>query len=231
MDGQTGVVRVAGKSIFMDSVVAAVLVSLQAEYPEIRLPQSDDFPGKVIGKLQNGTLDVGILSVRASDVPSEFAVAKILKGRTAVACRIGHPLARKSHVQMSDIAQLSWIAAPPESSLYHGLRAALTGIGATEFKVGFSGRSLTSEINILSNSDTLTVLPHSVVSMHRHHKTLATLRIPSGGSEGNLGLVMPKTGQAGPAPRRLMHFVETEHRSLERVFQKGDDTRNETGSA
>ena len=129
-------------------------------------------------------------------------------------------MARKSSVKLSDITEFSWIAPPPDSPLYHDLRAVLDGIGVREFKVSFSGGSLTSTANILTGSDALTVLPYSVVFSLRRQNTLAALSIRIGDPDRHLCILSRKTGQPAATRERLIRFVKNEFSSLRDVIKR-----------
>jgi DNA-binding transcriptional LysR family regulator len=218
--GLSGAVRVAGTPIFMDGVVSPILATFQSEFPDIRINQSYGYAGEILAQLGNETLDVGLVPIRASEVPSQLQAHQILPGRNVIACRVGHPLARKSTVKLSEIARYSWIAPPPESPLYHDLRAVLDGIGVKDFKVSFSGGSLTSVTNVLSNSDALTVLPYSVVFMLRRQNSLAALSIRIGDPDRNLCIVTSRTSTEQPAISRLVRFIRNEFKSMDVMIQR-----------
>jgi len=130
--GQSGAVRVAGSPIFMDGVVMPVLAAFQSDYPDVHINQSYGYARDVMNDLTQDTLDLGIVPLRASEVPSGLAAHQILPGRNVIACRVGHPLARKSSVKLANITQFPWIAPPPDSPLYHDLRTVLDGIGVKD---------------------------------------------------------------------------------------------------
>ncbi len=88
---------------------------------------------------------------------------QILRGRNVIACRVGHDLTKKSFVKSNDMASYPWIALPKDSPLYHDLRSGLESIGVKHFKISFTSGSLSAVINILSESDSLTVIPYSIV--------------------------------------------------------------------
>ncbi len=213
--GLSGAVRVAGSPIFLDGVVSPILASFQSEYPDIHINQSYGYANDLLTQLGNATLDVGIVPVRTSEVPSNLEAHQILPGRNVIACRVDHPLARKASVNLSEIAQYSWIAPPPESPLYHDLRAVLDGIGVKDFKVSFSGGSLTSVTNVLSNSDALTVLPYSVVFMLRRQNSLAALSIRIGDPDRHLCIISSRASAELPAISRLVRYIRNEFKSLD----------------
>jgi len=216
--GHAGAVRVAGSPIFMDGVVLPVLASFQSDFPDVQINQSYGYARDVIADLENDRLDVGVVPVRASEVPSGLDMHQILPGRNVIACRVGHPLARKSSVRLSEIAQFPWIAPPPDSPLYHDLRSVLDGIGVKDFKVSFSGGSLASVTNVLSSSDAMTVLPYSVVYSLRRQKTLATLSIRIGDPDRNLCVLTKKDGVPGRATERLARYMRSEFQAMEQMI-------------
>lgn len=218
--GLRGAVRVAGSPIFMDGVVSPILAAFQTEYPDIHINQSYGYAREVIDQIEAGTLDVGIVPLRASEVPPAIEARQILPGRNVIACRIGHPLSRKGALKLSEIAEYSWIAPPPDSPLYHDLRSVLDGIGMRDFKVSFSGGSLTSVVAILSNSDALTVLPYSVVYMQRRQNALAALSIRIGDPDRHLCVLSPKANPATTARDKLVRFVASEFLALGEVMHR-----------
>lgn len=220
--GQRGAVRVSGSPIFMDGVVIPVLAAFQAEYPDVQINQSYGYAREVLSDLENGTVDLGIVPIRTSEVLSTIEAHEILPGRNVIACRVGHPLARKAAVRVSEIAQFPWIAPPPESPLYHDLRAVLEGIGVKDFKVSFSGGSLASVTNVLSTSDAMTVLPYSVVFMLRRQNLLAALSIRIGDPDRNLCVLTRRNTGAKTATERLAKFVRSEFASMGQLIVRSE---------
>ncbi|MEM1076255.1 MAG: LysR family transcriptional regulator [Pseudomonadota bacterium] len=215
--GKSGAVRLAGPPIFMEGVVSGMLATFQNQYPDIRIDQNYGYASDILTRLENDTLDLGIIPVRAAEAPSALSVRQVLKGRNVIACRTGHPVTRKQSVRLNDIASYPWIAPPADSPLYHDLRAVLESIGVQDFKVAFTGASLSAVINILEGSDALTVLPYSVVFMLRRKKTLEALSIRIGDPERHLCVASKKDLSDRPATGRLARFIETEFASLEQL--------------
>ncbi len=214
--GQSGQVRLGGSPIFMDGVIAAMIARFQQHCPEVRVDQSYGYAEELIEQLNAGTLDLAIVPLRPERVPAAMQFQPILPGLNIIACRQGHPLTRRKLLTPADIADYPWIAPPSKSPLYKDLRRALANIGAQEFRVSFSGGSLASVLNVLSNSDSLTVLPYSVVFMMPPATRLATLSLKIGHPDRNLGLLSPPGAQRNPATLTLQKFVVAEFASLSR---------------
>ncbi|PWW00249.1 DNA-binding transcriptional LysR family regulator [Hoeflea marina] len=219
-EGKSGVVRVGGTPIFMDGVISGMIADFQMAYPDIRIDQSYDYAAELMRRLETGSLDVAICPMNPETIPDEFEFARILPGRNVIACSVVHPLARRTSVKLSDIAPYPWIAPPANSPLYEDLRNVLASIGMRDFKVSFSGGSLTSVVTILERSDALTVLPYSVVFMLRRQKALSALSIRIGHPERSLGMLWPRDSPLRPSVRRFRQFIAKEFTALASTISK-----------
>lgn len=212
--GRTGALRVGGTPVFLDGVVSPMIAAFQAENPSVRIDQTYGYASDLVPRLQEGILDLAILPMRQANIPEGLEFHQSLPGRNVIACRVGHPLARRASVKLAEIGRFPWIAPPVESPLYHDLRAVLEGIGARDFKTSFSGGSLSAVISILSGSDALTVLPFSVVFMIRRQKLITSLSIRIGDPDRHLGILRPTTNNRRPAVKRFDSFIRNELETL-----------------
>ncbi|MEL6198281.1 MAG: LysR family transcriptional regulator [Pseudomonadota bacterium] len=212
--GRTGALRVGGTPVFLDGVVSPMIAAFQAENPGVRIDQSYGYASDLVPRLQEGLLDLAILPMRQANIPEGLEFHQSLPGRNVIACRVGHPLARRASVKLAEIGRFPWIAPPVESPLYHDLRAVLEGIGARDFKTSFSGGSLSAVISILSGSDALTVLPFSVVFMIRRQKLITSLSIRIGDPDRHLGILQPTKSNRRPAVKRFDGFIRNELETL-----------------
>ncbi len=217
--GRSGAVRIAGTPIFMDGVVSGMIADFQSGNPDVRIDQNYGYVAELVRGLETGTLDLAILPIRESEIPESHGFTRILPGRNVIACRAGHPLARRSPLRRKDIAAYPWIAPPANSPLYHDLRAALFSIGVRDFKVSFTGGSLSAVTNMLSGSDALTVLPYSVVFMLRRENRLSALPVRIGDPDRNLGVLVNRAMPEKPVARRLVRFITGEFASLANTIQ------------
>jgi DNA-binding transcriptional LysR family regulator len=131
-------------------------------------------------------------------------------GRNVIACRAGHPLHGVGSVKLADIGQYPWIAPPADSPLYQDLRNVLKEIGIKDFKVSFTGGSLSATVNILTGSDALTVLPFSVVFMMRNQRSISALSIRIGDPDRHLGVLTNGDIRLKPAARRVRNHIRQE---------------------
>jgi len=218
--GKAGVIRVGGTPLFMDGVVSHMIAKFQLAYPAVRIDQSYGFAEDLMRQLRGGSMDLGITPMEPDAVSSEFDFEQILPGRNVVVCGVTHPLTQKSSLRLSEIANYPWIAPPANSPLYQDLRLVLNSIGVTDFKVAFSGGSLASIVNILSQSDSLTILPLSVVFMLRRQNLVSALSIRIGHPKRNLGMLTLKGEEKRPSVLRFKRFIRDEFAGLAQTIAR-----------
>ncbi len=222
--GKSGTARVAGSPIFMDGVISNMIAGFQIAFPDVRIDQSYGYATKLMEQLSAGNIDLAICPLKNDHVPPEYAFETILPGRNVIACAPTHPLARKTSLKLGDIAAYPWITPPADSPLYEDLRKVLKGIGITDFKVSFSGGSLVSVMNVLKGSDSLTVLPYSVVFLQKHLKSLVALPIRIEHPERQLGLLRRIDRPERPAVVRFRKYIKQQFASLSHSI--GEQERN-----
>ena len=222
--GQSGLVRVGGTPIFMDGVISPMIAAFQQGSPDVRVDQSYGYADDLIDRLSNRTLDLAIVPLRPERVPGDLTFQPILAGLNVIACRDGHPLTRRKLITPGDVAAFPWIAPPETSPLYKDLRLALENIGARDFKISFSGGSLASVVSVLSGSDSLTVLPFSVVFMQPKN-TLAALSLKIGHPDRSLGMLYCPEALDGPTVKRFHGFIASEFEALGQRITKHQTDR------
>ncbi len=212
--GHSGLVRVAGTPIFTDGVISSIIAKSQAQLPDVRVEQSYGYADALIDKLHNKTLDIAILPLQRDDIPKDLAFQPILPGLNVVACREGHPLTRRKLLTTKDIAEFPWIAPPADSPLYRDLQRALANIGAKDYRISFSGGSLASVITVLTGSDSLTVLPYSVVFTMQAKSGITALSLEIGHPDRMLGVLTRGTLRDNPAAHRFRAYVVAQFEAL-----------------
>ena len=213
--GAAGAVRVAGTPIFMDGVISGLIAEFQADHPNIRIDQSYAYPDEALEQVAQDLLDLSIVPVRPGAVPETLHFRRILPGRNVIACRTGHPLTRRTQLKAKDVVDYPWIAPPANSPLFQDLRSLLDSIGQKEFKIGFTGGSLSAVLNVLAGSDSLTVLPFSVVYMLQRQNRLAALSIAIGDPDRHLGVITRRSAPPHPAAQRFTDFVADRLKAIE----------------
>ncbi len=208
--GKQGLIRLAGPPIFMDGVIVPMLAAFQTRYPDIQIEQSYGYVPDALLRARSGGLDVVIGPINPDALPEDVEFLELLPGRNVVACGALHPLAGRQSIRLSDIAEYPWIAPPPDSPLYQDLRTTLASIGVHDFKVSFSGGSLSSITDILSQTDALTVLPQSVVIAQKNRHLVHSLPIRINHPTRILSILQFKASPRRRSIERLSRFLKTQ---------------------
>jgi DNA-binding transcriptional LysR family regulator len=183
----------------MDGVIAPMIARFQQAHPDVRVDQSWGYVDEFAERLRGGTRDMAILPLQRDRVPKGPSFQAILPGLTVIACRTGHPLARRRLITPTDIAQFPRIAPPVESPLYRDLRRALANIGASEVRISVSGGSLASVLSVLKGQNRVTALSLEI-----------------GHPDRDLGILAMNATLENAAARRFRSFVVLQFESLSR---------------
>ena len=213
--GLAGRLRVGGSPIFTDGVVATMIAEFQSRHSDVHIDQSYGYLDALEAGLKNGGLDIAILPLHPRQVPPDMDFLPLLSGRNVIACRLDHPLTRVKAITLSQIANYPWIAPPADSPLYRDLERALKSIGQEDFMVNFSGGTLASIQSVLTGSDSLTVLPYSVVFQTRRTIPLAVLPLKIDHPDRQLGILTKSDRQRPPAAQQFITFLEAEAQRLQ----------------
>lgn len=216
--GKSGAVRMGGTPVFMDGVIVAMIAGFQMQNPDVQIAQSYGYAGELSDRVLGGSLDLAICPMRSGDQPAALTFDPILPGRNVIACRDGHPLAKAHAVTQVDLLRHPWIAPPANSPLYQDLQRVLSGLDAERVRIAYSGGSLSAVMEMLAGSDSLTVLPYSVVFTLRRQYRIRALSVRIDHPDRHLGLLyLPAT--LSPAAKRLRSFVLAQFESLSATIQ------------
>lgn len=223
--GHAGRLRIGGTPVFMDGVVASMVAEFQTRHADVQVEQSYGYVEDLAAALRNGAIDVAILPLHAAQVPADMDFVPLLTGRNVIAARAGHPLTRRGAITLADIQPYPWIAPPANSPLYRDLQRALKSIGTEDFRVSFSGGTLASILSVMVGSDSLTVLPYSVVFQSRRTVPLQALPLKIDHPDRQLGILTLADRQGPPA---VGHFIASLSAELSRLQARMDHEQQVT---
>lgn len=209
LKGTSGLVRIGGVPFFMDALVSSMIAQFHLNEPEISVQQSYGNLPELTSGLDAQVIDLGIVPIGSAHPGSNYEFIELLPGRNIVACRVGHPLMRQSHLLASDLAEQSWIAPLPGSPLMSDLQMILLSIGVTDLKIRYSGGSLQSVVNFIAETDALALLPFSVLYALRRHNQIAVLPFDIPQPDRSLGILRRIDAPRARAVERLTQHLVT----------------------
>lgn len=194
--GDGGVVRAGGTPFFVDAIISGIVAEFQAMHTRIRVDQSYGYPEELISNILKGAIDIAICPIDILDENLELTFTPLLPARNVVACRNEHPLVGKPIDDPAALLEYPWIAPPPGSPLNQDLRSSLARLKLERFRIAYSGGTLASVVNHLRASNSLAVLPHSVVFAMRGTGGISALRLELVAPPRTLGMLLPNRNQS-----------------------------------
>ncbi|WP_173266726.1 LysR family transcriptional regulator [Streptomyces pacificus] len=110
---RAGRVRVSAFPSACATLIPAMMASVAAEYPGIRIELTESEPPESLRLVTRGDCDIALsfsYPGHAAEVPEELAAEPLLEDPLTVLLPSGHPLARRRAVRLADLAGERWIA-------------------------------------------------------------------------------------------------------------------------
>lgn len=221
--GTRGLVRVCGVPFFMDAMISRMIAEFQNDHPDVVFEQSYGNLAEVGAGLRADQLDLGIIPLGTSGEPEGLEFLPILAARNVVCCRMGHPLERAKRLRTADLARYPWVAPLPGSPLLADLFAIRSSIGSGELDIRYSGGSLLSVINYMSETNALAVLPFSVYFTERKQNRLAVLPVDIPQPQRNLGILRLAGDQRNPAAQAFAEHVARAFESMQHLILRHEN--------
>ena len=221
--GTRGLVRVGGVPFFMDAMISRIIAEFQNDHPDVVFEQSYGNLSEVGAGLRADQLDLGIVPLGTSGEPEGLSFTAILAARNIVACRVGHPLQRSKRLTTGDLGRYPWVAPLPGSPLLADLFAIRSSVGAVDLDIRYSGGSLLSVINYMSETDALAILPFSVWFAERKQNRIAVLPVDIPQPQRNLGLLQMAGPARNPAASAFADFVVQSFHSMQQLIQRHEN--------
>ena len=223
VSGTRGVVRVGGVPFFMDAIISRMVADFQNTEPDITVQQSYGNLPELLAALNGDQIDLAIVPMGPISPPQGCDFIEILPGRNIVACSTSHPLLRKRRLQTSDLADFPWVAPLPGSPLMADLHSILQTIGMSELNIRYSGGSLMSVINYMSESHALAVLPHSVVFAIRKESRITLLPLDIPQTNRSLGILRRVNVARAPAVERFSGHVVGAFEAIKHLIKRHEN--------
>jgi DNA-binding transcriptional LysR family regulator len=223
----SGVVRIGGSQTFIRYFVPAALQQMLTREDGIEIVVVEGLRDDVLAALRRGEIDLAMLTRCEDEDADDLAFEKLVRDRICVVASEAHPLARRSGLDMADLAPYRWIlphAREPERRLLaEWTRAA----GLPPPRIVVEGSSSLLMAQLLRGHDQLSYLPRKLMRMEPCYAGLVPLDCDLPWPEIDVCLVYRKAGVLLPAVRT---FVAT-MRQLARRFESDSATARQRRAA
>lgn len=221
--GTRGLVRVGGVPFFMDAMISRIIAAFQNLHPDIDFQQSYGNLAEVSLGLRSDQLDLGIVPLGASSGPEGLSFTAILAARNVACCRVGHPLQNTKRLTIGDLGRFPWVAPLPGSPLLADLFAIRSSLGSADMNIRYSGGSLLSVINYMTETDALAVLPFSVWFAERKQNRIAVLPVDIPQPQRHLGILRQSGPATNPAATAFADFVVQSFETMQQLILRHEN--------
>lgn len=221
--GTRGLVRVGGVPFFMDAMISRIIAGFQNDHPDVVFEQSYGNLTEVGNSLRADQLDLGIVPLGTSGEPDGLRFTAILPARNVVCCRMGHPLQNAKRLTTADLGRYPWVAPLPGSPLLADLFAIRSSLGSVELDIRYSGGSLLSVINYMSETDALAIWPFSVWFAERKLSRITVLPVDIPQPQRNLGILRQEGSPANPAAAAFAEYVVQSFETMQQLILRHEN--------
>jgi len=219
--GERGNVRLGGTPFFTDALISGMIAEFHRAHPGVRVDQRYGYTNELKTLVKSGQLDLAICPVELlGEGDEDLTFEELLPGRNVVACRVGHPLLETKALRSEALLDYPWIEPPPGSPLIADLRTALLALGVMRLHVVYAGGSLASLVNHLKATDSLTILPHSVVFAVRNAGEITALPLDLEHPPRALAILRSGISPAPASATRLTEHVVAAFRELRTLIRR-----------
>jgi DNA-binding transcriptional LysR family regulator len=198
------------------AILQPIIETFSAKHPSVCLRVDyDDTIIPELTQLRDRYIDVCLGRWRKLPVADgDFNVEVLFEDRTVVAASKGGRWARRSNVDLAELADQSWILTPPESWHYSIIAESFRRAGVAMPRPFLMTYSILLRVNLVVNSEHLTVLPASVLRFNRDGLGLRALPVELPPQDWPTAIVTLRNRTLNPAAELFCDHVRAVSKTL-----------------
>lgn len=162
--GYFGVLKVGAPPFLCKNLMSGVVATFLAARPNIRIDLYPDYHAGLMDRLYLNQLDVVVGPAKFVELGNtDLTVEHLFQDANVIVGRNGHPLAKEPIVDPESLRSMIWVGHSDRSLLRADMKEALQLLGVTEPKVAFQSGSAEAVLELLRETDFLTILPRYAV--------------------------------------------------------------------
>lgn len=199
LEGMSGQLKIGTPPFLCERLVGDTIASFLQERPEIEVNLVSEYFPQLERKLLLNQLDVVICPLRLLTVSKdELATEPLFEDRHVVVGRSGHWLNERDKITAADLEEATWISHADNSMLQSDMASALTSLGVRNLRVAFKSGSASAILEVLRNTDFLTVLPSYALREGDNKNSLSAVPVNFRTSAMTVGMVTPTNRLKSP---------------------------------
>lgn len=198
-DGMSGELKIGAPPFLCERLVGDAFSGFLQQRPHIEVKLVSEYFPQLERKVVLNQLDVVICPLRLLTVSKEdLAVEPLFDDEHIIVGRADHRLIKKGDISVQDLEDSTWISHSENSMLHADMASALSSFGVQNLKFAFQSESAGAILEMLRNTDFLTVLPRYVLRQNENTRSLAQLPVNLRSSSMSVGMVTPTNRLESP---------------------------------
>ncbi|SDE55217.1 LysR family transcriptional regulator [Ruegeria marina] len=199
LQGLSGVLIIGAPPFLCERLVGDAISAFLRERPGIEVKLKSDYFPQLERYVTLNQVDALICPLRLIASPrEELVIEPLFRDEHVVVLRKDHPLARKPRIDAKDLQDATWISHAEHSMLRTDMATALTSFGVENLHIAFQSESSGAIMEMLRNTDFLTVLPSYAIVGGQARDGLAELPVRFAASAMSVGMVTPRNRMESP---------------------------------
>lgn len=221
--GMSGELKIGAPPFLCERLVGDAFSGFLQQRPDIEVKLVSEYFPQLERKLVLNQLDVVICPLRLLTVPKDdLTVEPLFEDQHIIVGRADHRLIKKGQISVQDLEEATWISHSENSMLQSDMASALTSFGVQNLKYAFQSESAGSILEMLRNTDFLTVLPSYVLRRNEDTRSLAQLPMRFRSSSMSVGMVTPANRLESPLlaafATHMRRYVAKELSALHQLY-------------
>lgn len=199
--GASGRIRVGALPAAIPTLYQLVLSKAPALMPLLVVNVTEGSLEGLLASLRRKELDVVLARLSEETQHPEFVTEPLYEESVSLVVRPSHPLAKKRHLKVNDLASQGWILPPKTSSVRQEIDRNFSQKGLTCPPAWIESTSLLLTETAITQSDLVAAMPRSVAQLYQSRGQLRILK-------ADFAINMPSIGIVRRAAHHLAPHVE-----------------------
>lgn len=162
--GFFGVLKLGAPPFLCKSLISEAVASFLSARPNIRIDLIPDYHAGLMERIYRNQVDIIVGPSKFVDQGNtDLVLEPLFRDTIVIVGRTGHPLMQIPNPSVSDLEGVTWVGHSERSILLADMEDALRLLGVRAPRIAFQSESAQAVLEILKETDFLTVLPNYAV--------------------------------------------------------------------